>query len=75
MPHETSSSKQDKPLKSLNEEVLDPSDYELPSADVTSLEPRRKPAGRPAVKPKKQTSTVRQRVVVPGLGKVTLVTH
>jgi hypothetical protein len=53
---------------------LNPEDFELPSAEPTSLSPRRKPAGKPKVK----TDTARpkkKRVVSPGLGKVTLVTH
>lgn len=68
---ETSSSKPDKPQQSDN---LNPEDFELPSAEPTSLQPRRKPAGKPTVKTKKNV-TARKRVVSPGLGKVTLVTH
>lgn len=53
---------------------LNPEDYELPSAEPTSLSPRKKRAGKPQVK----TDTARpdkKRVATPGLGKVTLVTH
>lgn len=74
MPQEISSNKLDRPLLLDNDESLNPEDFELPAATTTSLEPRRKPAGKPAVKAKKNI-TARKRVVTPGLGKVTLVTH
>ena len=51
---------------------LNPEDYEIPES--TELTTRRKSAGKPNVK----TDTARpsqSRVVVPGLGKVTLVIH
>jgi hypothetical protein len=71
MPQETSSSKPDELLPSSN---LNPEDFELPSAEPTSLEPRRKPAGKPTVKTKKSIAA-RKRVVAPDPGKVTLVIH
>lgn len=75
MPQETSSSKPDKLQELASSEPLNPLDFEVPpAATTTSLEPRRKPAGKPTVKTKKNVTT-RKRVVSPGLGKVTLVTH
>lgn len=53
---------------------LNPEDFELPRAEPTALSPRKKAAGKPKVK----TDTARpkkNRVLTPGLGKVTLVTH
>lgn len=53
---------------------LNPEDFELPAATPTELSLRKKPAGKPKVK----TDTARpakKRVMTPGLGKVTLVTH
>jgi hypothetical protein len=57
---------------------LNPSDFEiteLPSATPTSLEPKRKPAGKASVKTNKVKPQPKKRIVSPGLGKVTLVTH
>ncbi len=62
----------------LNNQPLNPSDFEitdLPSAEVTSLQPKKKPAGKPSVKANKVKPEPKKRVVTPGLGKVTLVTH
>lgn len=75
MPQETSSSKQDKLQELVSSEPLNPSDFEIPfTATTTSLEPQRKPAGKPSVKTKKHVTT-RKRVVSPSLGTVTIVTH
>jgi len=57
---------------------LNPSDFEitdLPSAEVTPLQPKKKPAGKPSVKTNKVKPEAKKKVITPGLGKVTLVTH
>ena len=57
---------------------LNPSDFEvteLPTAEVTSLQPKRKPAGKASVKTNKVKPQPKKKVITPGLGKVTLVTH
>lgn len=56
---------------------LDPSDYELPP-EPTKLSPRRRPAGKPAVKADTAKPTSVKpggRIVMPGLGKVSIVIH
>jgi hypothetical protein len=62
----------------LNDQPLNPEDFEIteaPKATVTSLEPKRKPAGKATVKTNKVKPEPKKRIVSPGLGKVTLVTH
>jgi hypothetical protein len=57
---------------------LNPGDFEvteLPTAEVTSLQPKRKPAGKASVKTNKVKPQPKKKVITPGLGKVTLVTH
>ena len=58
---------------------LNPEDYELPEEEqVKSLSPKRKPAGKPKIKSdtaRPKSSGSGDRVVVPGLGQVTLVIH
>lgn len=61
-----------------NDQPLNPKDFEitdLPSAEVTSLQPKKKPAGKATVKTNKVKPEPKKKVITPGLGKVTLVTH
>ena len=64
-------------MDSLNK-PLNPSDFEIseaPSANPTRLSTRKKTAGKPSVKQNKVKPEPKQKVKVPGLGKVTLTTH
>jgi predicted secreted protein len=66
------------PLEPSNNQPLNPKDFEiteLPAATPTSLEVRRKPAGKASVKTNKVKPQPKKKVITPGLGKVTLVTH
>jgi hypothetical protein len=76
MPQPLSAKQPNPPKPQPDAEELTP--LEAPQAIVTELSPRRKPAGKPEVRantarPKSIGSGTR--VVVPGLGKVTLVIH
>ena len=72
MPSETSSAQASK-LQESDLQGLNPEDYEILD-DTTELTTRRKSAGRPKVKT--DIARVSQnKIVVPGLGQVTLVIH
>lgn len=73
MPSETSSAQASKHLQS-DPPHLNPEDFEIESDEATELTTRRKPAGKPKVKTDAVTPS-KPRVVVPGLGNVTLVIH
>ena len=78
MASETSSQISSKIPESLLDN-LNPEDYEIrEEPEVKSLSPKRKPAGKPKIKSetaRPKSSGSGDRVVVPGLGKVTLVIH
>lgn len=75
MPSETSSAQANKPQES-DLQPLNPEDYEIGSDEntATELTTRRKPAGKPKVKPDAVRPTG-SRVAYPGLGNVTIVIH
>jgi len=62
-------------MESLNQPNPQPQPAELPEAKPTPLSPKKKAAGKATVKTNKVTPEPKKKVITPGLGKVTLVSH